>query len=159
MTLTGGERIGRIDDVILHAATGRITGFLIGAGGLFSKAGFLPAGQVQTLGTDALTVPTAEALQDHSPAQTDPAEIAAKSLEGRPVLTESGTVLGKVAGILVDDQTLMVSALSLSTGIMDNALHGKPHLPWSTIKTLGEHSVIVPASYDPKDAAAHASLG
>ncbi len=149
VTLAGGERLGRVDDVVFHMATGRVTGFLVDGGGLFGKPRFLPAGQTQSLGMDALTVPADDVLQDHSPAQSDVDEVSGKTLTGRPVINESGTALGKVTDILVDDQTLLVS-LVLATGFLDNALHGKPHLPVAVIKTLGTDSVVVPDSYDPK---------
>lgn len=149
VTLTGGERLGRIQDVMFHALSGRITGFLVDRGGMFSKPKFLPAGQVQSLGADALTVASADALQDNSPAQSDPAELASKTLDGRPVLNPTGTVLGKVADALVDDD-LTVPALLLTTGLIDNALHGKPRLPVSFIQTIGADSVIVSQDYDPK---------
>ena len=149
MTLAGGERLGRVDDVVFHTATGRVTGFLIDPGGMFGKTRFLPAGQTQSLGADALTVPAADVLQENSPAQVDADEISGKSLEGRPVLNASGTVLGKVADIVVDDQQLVVSLL-LATGLLDNVLHGKPHLPIATIQTIGKDSIVVPDSYDPK---------
>lgn len=149
VTLTGGERLGRIQDVMFHAQSGRVTGFLVDRGGMFSKPKFLPAGQVQSLGADALTVASADALQDNSPASSDPAELASKTLDGRPVLNPTGTVLGKVADALVDDD-LTVPALLLATGLLDNALHGKPRLPVSFIQTIGADSVIVSQDYDPK---------
>ena len=149
VTLAGGERLGRVDDVVFHAATGRVTGFLVGLGGLLGKTRFLPAGQAQSLGADALTVPGADVLQDKSAAQRDPDEVSGKSLEGLPVLNESGTVIGKVADIVVDDQALLVS-LALATGLLDNVLHGKPHLPVATIKAIGKDSIVIPDSYDPK---------
>lgn len=149
MALTGGERLGRIDDVVFNAQAGRVTGFLIDRGGMFSKPKFLPAGQVQSLGADALTVAGAEAIQDNSPAQNDPSEFASKTLDGRPVLNPTGTVVGKVADALVDDD-LTVPALLLATGLLDNALHGKPRLPVAFIQTIGADSVIVSQDYDPK---------
>ena len=149
VTLAGGERLGRVADVVFHAATGRITGFLVDTGGLFGKPRFLPAGQAQSLGADALTVPGADVLLETSPAQTDPDEIDGKTLDGRPVLNESGTVLGKVSDTLVDDQQMRVS-LVLATGLLDNVLHGKPNLPVTAIKAIGKDSIVVPDSYDPK---------
>ena len=149
VALTGGERLGRIDDVVFHTTTGRVTGFLVDQGGMFGKTRFLPAGQAQSLGVDALTVPGPDVLLERTPAQSDPDEVSGKSLDGRPVLNQSGTVLGKVADIVVDDQKLLVSLL-LATGLVDNVLHGKPHLPMTVIQTIGKDSIVVPDTYDPK---------
>ena len=149
VTLAGGERLGRVADVVFQASTGRVTGFLVDTGGLFGKPRYLPVGQMQSLGADALTVPGADVLQETSPAQNDSDEVEGKTLDGRPVLNESGTVLGKVFDTQVDDQQLRV-ALVIATGVLDNVLHGKPHLPVTTIKAIGKDSIVVPDSYDPK---------
>lgn len=155
ITLEGGERLGRLRDVIFHIASGRITGFLVDPGGMFAKPRFLPAGQVKSVGADALTVTAAEALAETIPTQDDPDEWEARPLEGRPVLNASGTALGKVADVLVDTTALTVPALTLSTGLVGNALHGKPRLPLSFVKTVGKDSLVVPDTYDPKSPEYH----
>lgn len=156
VTLAGGERLGRLHDVVFHVSSGRVTGFLVDTGGLFSKPRFLPAGQVQSLGTDALTITSADALVETNPAQTDPDELEAKPLEGRPVLNASGTALGKVSDVMVDTASLTIPGLILSTGLIDNTLHGKPRLPIAMVKTVGKDSIVVPDAYDPKSPENHA---
>ena len=148
VALAGGEKLGRIDDVVFDPSSGRVTGFFVDRGGMFSKPKFLPAGDVQGLGDDALTVASDKALLDGPSALTG--ELAAKTAEGLPVLNPAGTVLGKVADIGVDTQAMSVLYLILATGIIGDTLHGKPHLPVSAIQTVGADSVIVSASYDPK---------
>lgn len=148
VTLNGGEKLGRIDDVVFDPATGRVTGFFVDRGGMFSKPKFLPAGDVQSLGDDAVTVSSDKVLLDGPSALTG--EIAAKTAENLPVLNPAGTVLGKIADIGVDTQSLSVPYLILATGIIGDTLHGKPHIPISAVQTVGADSVIVSASYDPK---------
>ncbi len=148
VTLNGGEKLGRIDDVVFDPSAGRVTGFFVDRGGMFSKPKFLPAGDVQSLGDDALTVLSDKVLLDGPSALTG--EIAAKTAENLPVLNPAGTVLGKVADIGLDTQSLTVPYLILATGIIGDTLHGKPHLPISAVQTVGADSVIVLASYDPK---------
>ena len=148
MTLTGGEKVGRIDDVVFDPASGRVTGFFVDRGGMFSKPKFLPAGDVHSIGDDALTLVSETALLDGPSALTG--ELAAKTVEGLPVLSPAGTVLGKVADISVDTQSLTVPYLLLAAGLVSNALHGKPHLPLSAVQTIGADSVVVVSTYDPK---------
>lgn len=150
VTLAGGEKLGRVDDIVFDPNTGRVTGFFVDRGGMFSKPKFLPAGDVQSLGEDALTVTSDKVLLDGPSALTG--ELAAKTAENLPVLNPAGTVLGKVADIGVDTQSLSVPYLILATGIIGDTLHGKPHLPISAVQTVGADSVIVSASYDPKAA-------
>lgn len=148
VSLTGGEKLGRVDDVVFDPSSGRVTGFFVDRGGMFSKPKFLPAGDVHGLGDDALTVASEKALLDGPSALTG--ELAAKTAENLPVLNPAGTVLGKVSDIGVDTQAMTVPYLILATGIIGDTLHGKPHLPVSAIQTVGADSVIVSASYDPK---------
>ncbi len=152
MTLAGGSRLGRVHDVVFHMPSGRIAGFLVETGGLLSKPMFLPAAQVRSLGTDALTVADADALGGNRQAQADPDLLEARALSGRPVMSETGTAVGTVKDILVDTETLAVSFLILATGFLDNALHGRPTLPLSLVRTVGKDSLVVPGSYDPKAA-------
>lgn len=152
VTLTGGERLGRIADVVFQATTGQVAGFLVDRGGMFTKPKFLAAAQVQGLGADALTIEGEGALTEPAPAAAD---VAAKVLEGRPVLNQAGTILGKIGDIAVDTESLRIPYLLLATGLLDNALHGKPQLPLSLIQTIGADSVIVANDYDPKSPAAH----
>ncbi len=148
VTLAGGEKLGRIDDVVFNPANGLVTGFFVDRGGMFSKTKFLPAGDVQGLGDDALTTQSESALLDGPSAITG--EVAAKTIENLPVLNPEGTVLGKVADVGIDTVNLTVPYLVLSGSLIANALHGKPHLPISAVQTVGADSVIVSSSYDPK---------
>lgn len=147
VSLAGGDRLGRIADVVFRLDTGRVSGFLVDRGGMFSKPKFLPVASVQGLGADALTVPGEDAFSE---APTDPTELAAKPLEGRPVLNPAGTVIGRVAGVLVETEGLGVSALLIATGLLPDALHGKPRLPLASVQTIGADSVITVQDYDPK---------
>lgn len=153
VTLSGGERLGRIDDVVFEPATGRVTGFMVDRGGMFSKPKFLPVGAVQSLGADAATVAGADTLLDTNPALGAAAELAAKPLEGRPVLSQAGTVLGKVSDVVLDTEARIVTSLLLTTGLLDNALHGRPALPFAHVRTIGVDSVIASNDYDPKNPA------
>ena len=148
VTLSGGEKIGKVDDIVFNPNTGRVTGFFVDRGGLFTKPKFLPTGDVHTLGDDALTLSSETALLDGPSALTG--ELAAKTAENLPVLNPAGTNLGKVVDIAVDTQSLTVPYLVLATGFVGDTLHGKPHLPISAIQTVGADSVIVSSSYDPK---------
>ncbi len=150
MTLTGGERLGRIADVVFHSATGRVTGFTIDPGGLLARHKFLAAEAVQSVGADAVTVNSADVLLDHPPA-TNPAETPSKSLDGRPVLNQTGTAIGKVSDVVVDTAALTVMSFLLATGVLDNALHGRPALPFSFVQAIGTDSVIVSNDYNPKN--------
>lgn len=148
--LTGGEKLGKVDDIVFNPATGRVTGFFVDRGAIFSKPKFLPVGDVNSLGEDALTMGSETALLEGPSVLTG--ELAAKTVDGLPVLNSAGTVLGKAVDISVDTVSLTVPYLLLAAGILANALHGKPHLPLSDVQTIGADSIIVSNTYDPKAA-------
>lgn len=154
--LSGGDRLGRVDDVVFEVGTGRVVGFLVDRGGMFSKAKFLAAAQVRGLGADALTIEGEAALVDYDAATLGASTLAMKPLDGRPVLTQAGSVLGKIADVGVETDTLTVPYFLISTGLLDNTLHGRPHLPLASVQTVGADSVIVLDSYDPKSSEARA---
>lgn len=157
VSLTGGDRLGRIDDVIFDTAKAVIVGILVDRGGMFSKPKFLEATHVRAVGSDALTIDSETALTDYDSSALGASAQPVKPLGGRPVLTEAGSIIGKVADIAVDTDTLQVPYFVIATGLLDNTLHGKPHLPMAMVQTVGADSVIVSNSYDPKTPEANAA--
>lgn len=150
VSLSGGERLGRVDDVIFDFSKAAIVGILVDRGGMFSKPKFLDASHLRGLGADALTIDAEEALTEYDPSILGASAQPAKPLDGRPVLNGAGTIIGKIADIAVDTETLQVPYFVIATGLLDNTLHGKPHLPTTAIQAIGADSVIVLNSYDPK---------
>jgi len=150
VSLTGGDRLGRVDDVIFDSGAAAVVGVLVDRDGMFSKPKYLEATHVRAVGSDALTIDSETALTDFDPATLGATMLPMKPLDGRPVLTEAGTIVGKIADIAVDTDTLRVPYFVISTGLLDNTLHGKPHLPMTAVQAIGADSVIVSNSYDPK---------
>jgi sporulation protein YlmC with PRC-barrel domain len=145
LTLTGGQRIGRIQDVVF-CPDGRITGFFVaGDGGRL----FLPAGQVRSIGGDALTIEDEQGLTPEREAPSGEGEYPSRSLHGRPVVGEAGTILGKIADIRVDTAALQVTMVLMTTGLMDSLLHRRKAIPIEMVRAIGEDSVIVSDVYDP----------
>jgi uncharacterized protein YrrD len=153
-----GERLGRVRDVLFAPnGGGRVTGFLVDAGGgVFGKPKFLPRLMVRSLGADAVVVEPGTTLED---VDREPVvdSVAARAVDDRPVIDETGKFLGKVADIAVDDATLTVSALIVASGFFDNLLHGKPRLPLEQVKAFGGDSIVASSAFDPRATAAHAA--
>jgi uncharacterized protein YrrD len=149
LTLSGGQRIGRLRDIVFRP-DGQITGFVLaaeGGGGLF-----LPTGLVQSIGTDALTIEDEHGLVPEREVPSGEGEYPSRSLHARPVIREAGVALGKIADIGVDTAAMRVAALLMTTGFMDSLLHHRKAVPIEAIRAIGEHSVIVSNDYDPADA-------
>ncbi|MBC8104731.1 MAG: PRC-barrel domain-containing protein [Cytophagales bacterium] len=141
-----GNKLGRIDDLLFESGTGEITAFLVHPGGLFHKAQLLPRLAVRALGTDALLVEQGHVLEDVTSEPALPGSLSAKSLDGRPILDDTGKYLGKASDVLVAEDTLTVTAVQYSTGVIASVLHGRPTVPFSVIKAIGADSIVVPVS-------------
>ena len=148
-----GERLGRVHDVLFDPASGRVAGFLVRTGGgLFSKPQFLPQLLVRSLGQDALLVESGAVLEEVHSEPVAAGAISAHALDGRPVLDATGTVIGHVADVLVNDDGKSVAALTLSTGLLGNLMQRRPRLPLSQIRAIGEDSVVTTKDFDPQTA-------
>jgi uncharacterized protein YrrD len=143
-----GDRIGRVHDVLFDPNTGRITAFLVHPGGLFAKMQVLPRLFVRSLGKDAILVEQGRVLEDATKEPAVDSSLHARTLDNRPVLDDTGTVIGKVDDVVVEEGQLTVTAFVLGTTIVSAMLHGKPRIPFAVIKAIGDDSVIVPAKYE-----------
>ena len=139
---TDGQLIGRIQDVFFDARSGQITGFLIEQTGVSGER-FLAAGLVQTVGTDAAMLKGEAVPEETGMAPTPSQGVSAHSLAGRPVLNESGNVVGKITEVLVDGETMTISALLLSTGLLDRVLHGDPQVPFAHVAAVGNDAIVL----------------
>jgi uncharacterized protein YrrD len=142
-----GDKLGKVQDVLFEAGSGTVTAYLVHPGGLFAKSLLLPRLAVRTVGTDALLVEQGHVLQEIKAEPALPGSLSVKSLDGRPVLDDTGKYLGKITDAVLADDSLSVIALQYSGGMIDSMLHGKPAIPLNVVKAIGPDSIVVPASY------------
>lgn len=106
-----GERLGRVRQVVLDLAEGRIAGFRLRSGGLLDRRWRIAAMQDVTALTDeAVVVPDAVALRE------DVRCASHVMLHGRgPTLHDAdGTVLGRLADAIVNPENGALIALLVS---------------------------------------------
>jgi uncharacterized protein YrrD len=142
-----GDKLGKVQDVLFDPGSGTVTGFLVHPGGMFTKALLLPRLAVRTVGTDALLVEQGHVLDEIKSEPALPGSLSVKSLDGRPVLDDTGKYLGKTTDAVLADDSLSVIALQYSSGVITSMLHGKPTIPLNAVKAIGVDSIVVPASY------------
>ena len=83
------EKIGRVEDVILDLAEGRVAGFHVRTG-LLGGGKILSARDIHEIGADAITVADRAALEGHSP--------------DKPALDSLPTSAGLIGAKVVSDQ-------------------------------------------------------
>ena len=158
VAMDNGERLGRVDDLFFSPANGELEAIMVDVGGMFSKPSLLSVAHISSIGPDAVIISDRDALVQNGRLTDESHAVRAGDIEDRPVLTAGGTVVGKIADVMIDTETRQVIGFSLSTGLIDNTLHGRPSLPFSLVQSLGKDSLVVPADYDPKAPEHHIPL-
>jgi len=104
VTVTGGEDVAEVKDVIYGATEGRLLGFTLNKRGFLTGKlkQVLPAESVTAIGRHAVMIEDETCLVDKSDA---PVEVAKpqndRNVLGNEVLTEGGTRLGTVTDLVV----------------------------------------------------------
>jgi uncharacterized protein YrrD len=111
-----GEKIGRVDDLLLDKRHLHVVGVLV-ADGVLTRQRVLPFTDVQTVGVDAVIVRTAMSICD----ATDwirsgrPAN-RSRSINGKDVVTAEGARVGRLHDLIADERTGDIVALEVTTG-------------------------------------------
>lgn len=128
VSIVAGEAVADIKDVLYSPDDGRLTGFTLNKrGGLFAgplKTG-LSIGSVFAIGRDAVTIVSADALND----EQGPRDPGAQNVLGNTVLTDTGNRLGQVTDLVVEIGVLGGPTPSPTAGgVVGYQLSGDPSL-------------------------------
>ena len=143
--LESGEKLGSVSDIVL-TANGRNVAALGVDAASGSRASELPpkswlaAENVHAIGPDALTIQTADALQETPP---EDGTLHLADLLKHKVVSDSGVVVGQLAAIEVDEQSLAVTDFEVSPGL----LKSNRMVPVDQILNIGQELVIVSDAY------------
>lgn len=142
MDVSGGKKLGSIEDLVISPEDGRVLGLTLGGGGMLGGSRtFVSADDIRSIGADAVTVegdnvarPESEMSEELSAARD-----ASRSLVGKKVVTEGGSLLGTVSDYLVDESARRVSGLTVGGGM----LSAEDAIAADRIVSLGPDAVIV----------------
>ncbi len=113
-----GTHVGAVDQIFFDPTTKHVAGFVLQADPTLPDTAqqFIAVDNVHALGADALTLSNAAAV--HGPATSAPlGELVERDdLAKRQVMTEGGAVLGQVAAVEVNPQTLALARIEVHAG-------------------------------------------
>jgi uncharacterized protein YrrD len=118
--VTGGRRLGRIDEVVVSPEDLRLIGFVLKEGGLLNQRELvIRAEHVRAMGPDAVTVEgdVAQEIGQQEEAFAE-ARGGSRPLLGAKAVTEDGALLGEIDDLSLDESTLRVAAVTLRGGLM-----------------------------------------
>jgi uncharacterized protein YrrD len=149
LTLSDAARLGQVDDVLFDPEFRRVLGFRIKKG-LLSHSEALPRDRVQAIGPDALTVASPDAINEEG---RYPELSAAKGLgdvHGTRVVTETGSLVGTVNELEIDDAAQTVLTYTLQGSLLDKLRGEHASIEPNEVLRLGEGGIMIV-----KDTAAH----
>lgn len=137
-----GKKLGSADEVVISPDDGRLLGFVMKRGGLFSSdESMVEIEDVRAIGADAITVEGAEVAHtaDASGEAFRGARGGNRSLVGRKVVTQGGSVAGQVADIVINEDQRRVTALLVGGGLLER----DDAIPADRIVSVGPDVIII----------------
>jgi len=143
ISISDGNEIGMVKNVIINAAKGTVDFFVIDSGVRSLAGGVIPAGRVLGIGEYALTIQDPDDISDivKIPAAI---ELLQKNItvKGTRVVTKKGSLLGEAGDIYINEDDESYSIMGVEF------IPGKPNLkggiiPRSSIITFGKNILVV----------------
>ena len=140
MTLAGAH-VGTVDQIFFDPATKRVAAFVLRGDPERPDAAvpIVDVAAVHALGADALTLSTDVSLLGASTGVDLDALVSTEELTKRQVVTESGVLLGQVAGIAFDPQTLQLARIEVSPGFFKS----NKEIEAAQVTSLGSSAIMV----------------
>lgn len=137
-----GKKLGHADEIVISPDDGRLLGFVMKAGGLFGgKESIVEIDDVRSIGRDAITVEGDEVAHttEASAESFREARDGDRSLVGRKIVTQSGTMIGQVHDIVVNEEQRRVTSLTIGGGLLEQG----DALPANRIVSVGPDLIVV----------------
>ncbi len=113
VSMVDGEKVGVVKDVMIDADQLKATAILLGG---IPGQGILPFEQVKSVGHDAITIDSAQAIQWATGHLSTAAGRKADELKKLPVMDSSGTALGGIQDIEIDVTTGRLLSMKVGGG-------------------------------------------
>lgn len=143
--LAQGEHVGEVLD-ILFTPEGQFHSFLIERGGLLTTTRILTRTALHAVGEDAITTPCRDSIVEYR----DEVGLIRSLMEGdihfvgKDVLTQSGTLLGSVEDVYLDEDLHTIVGYEISEGFLMDLRQGRKVLPVHPEIMMGADTLIVP---------------
>jgi hypothetical protein len=139
ISLSEGEKLGAVKDLVLHPGDRQIEGFVLETGGADS---FLPFGRLSKVGPDAIIVESNGAVE---PANQLNGSLLVADISKMEVMNSEGTKLGQVADIDFDLTTGALNTIELKAGGVFGLGAQKSSIPSSQIRAFGADVITIQA--------------
>lgn len=122
------EEVGRVSDIFIDDASGRIQGFAIAAAGIVQRFYYVDIRGIREISKMGLVVPNKKSIKR---IPKDMAGMMQKGWIGSRLLDYEGRDRGTVADVLVKNG--QVAGLEISAGIFNDLESRRDFLPWQSV--------------------------
>jgi len=145
-TLEKGKRIGTVKDVVYDGENSKLIALTLEEPGLISpERRVLAFDKIDSVGRDAIMVESENVLIAGKDYPEEKRLLSQKSsVLGKKVITHSGSTLGNISDIVIDEETGKAVSFEVSGGITRDIGSGRNYVAASEVIKVGEDAVIVP---------------
>lgn len=148
--IDGGEKMGQVRDYIFDSETRSLKALIIAKDKSLSEEKFLPFGNIQSLGKEAITVKNSQALRKKNQEPLLAAEYKKnRGIIGINVITVNGGSLGKVADFTIDSETGIINYITLGGKNLERFFRGINYLDTSMVEVFGSDVILAQADAVP----------
>ena len=146
-----GKKLGTVGETVISPDHGRLLGFVIKSPGLLHQdESSIEIEDVRSIGADAVTVEGDEIVHriDAMPEPFQQARSGDRTLIGRKIVTQGGSLVGKVADLVISEDERRATGMILESGMFESG----DALPTDRIVSVGPDVVIVTDEHGAQDA-------
>lgn len=137
-----GKKLGTVGETVISPDDGRLLGFVIKSGGILNQGeSAVEIEDVRSIGADAITV-EGEEIAHRIEATPEPFQLARngdRTLIGRKVVTQGGTVVGQIADLVISEEERRATGMILGSGLFERG----DAMPTDRIASVGPDVVVV----------------
>ena len=140
--VANGKKLGSADEVVVSPDTGRLLGFVMKSLGVLSpNERIVEMSDVRSIGRDAITVEGDEVARTSEAAAEEfqRARAEKRTLIGRKVVTQDGSMVGTITDYTIDEQEARVKGLILGGGLFETG----DVIPADRVVSVGTDVVVV----------------
>jgi uncharacterized protein YrrD len=142
VTVDEGRNVGNVNAFVVDPDTKEVRYMRVGSGGLFGSGQWVPMSAIRALGTEVVTIDTAESIRESGEAP-DAEEMSKgkRQIMDKSIVSLDGRKLGKVQDFGFSPENYHLTDLFVSSGPMLDREQGG--IPADQIQTIGEDVIVV----------------
>ncbi|NLW06783.1 MAG: hypothetical protein GX039_02200 [Clostridia bacterium] len=134
-----GEEVGRVQDLLYDQQTGRLKAVVLEGGSWLRDTRVVPFNELEIRGGKTFYITSAEVISHELPAGSR----RWQEIRGMPLINNDGIELGLVEDVVFELPSGQITALELSTGLVNDLMEGRQEISLNGEVNWGTDTVII----------------